>query len=151
MEKNTVKMYLTAFGLPFLMMSIIEILYQMGYEIISGIILAIIFAVLGILAATVSFTLYKHLTYKKGIPMVSFLLNPERLEQEVRFLFYAAVIGAIGCSIYIGDVLLFILKFDIPEPILYTLSDSFNVSTIIFALACILAFYSWIQRLKKYE
>jgi hypothetical protein len=144
--------------LAILISAAMEILYQLTYLtykteeslIINLIIEDTVFAILGFLASIVSFSLYDIFVKEKEISTINFLLAPEKLKEELKFLFYLFTVGLIGWSFY---TIAFSVICNFPElheryeRFFSVLGTSYFFSSVLFAMGVIFVLYRWRRRI----
>jgi hypothetical protein len=140
---------------------VLEIIFQLTYLtykteenlILNLVLMNIIFIILGFLASIVSFSIYNTFTKKKEISTINFMLAPEKLKEETRFLHNLIKIVFIIWSFYIGVVALsnnfpeLVEKYGRIFSVLYT---SYVLSSILLAIGVIVIFYKWRRRILSY-
>jgi hypothetical protein len=140
---------------------VLEIIFQLTYltykteeNLILNLVLEnIIFIILGFIASIVSFSIYNTFTKKKEISTINFMLAPEKLKEEIRFLHNLIKIVFICWSFYIGLAALcnnfpgLLGKYERIFSILYT---SYGLSSILLAVGVIVIFYKWRRRILSY-
>jgi hypothetical protein len=143
--------------LAILISAAMEILYQLTYltykteeSLINPIVEDIVFAILGFLASIVSFSLYNVFVKEKEISTINFLLTPEKLKEELKFLFYLFTVGLIGWSFYtiaFSVICNFPELYERYERFFSVLGTSYFFSSVLFAMGVIFVLYRWRRRI----